>query len=201
MMMKTILLTSLTLMGLQLSLGQTAPSVVLANQESHAQNLPTYLVYRHFLGWVNALDKQATAAGMTDSARFAQPFAHAGFASSDLDFLRKEATALDTDLQKQDTKANDIITAFRERAKKAAQANQALPAAPAEIHELQAERTAIIVQHMLNLQTHLAPEKRAQLDSYLKREFAPHISLKPLVHPSSGAITQTSTPTFTAGQQ
>lgn len=140
-------------MNLQLSLGQTARSVALANQQSRGQSLPTYLVYRHFLGWVRALDKQATAEGVTDSARFAQPFAHAGFTSSDLDFLRKEATALDTDLQRQDTKANDIITAFRERAKKAARTNQALPAAPAEIHELQAERTALIVQHMVNLQT------------------------------------------------
>jgi len=199
--MRIILLASLTLMSLQLSLAQAVRSAVLVNQESHAQTVPTYLIYRHFLGWVNALDKQATAAGLTDSVRFAQPFAHAGFTGSDLDFLKKEAKALDTDLQKQDVKANAIITAFRDRAKRASQANQALPAAPAEIHELQAERTALIVQHMVNLQTHLAPEKRAQLDSYMKREFAPHISLKPLAHPSSGAITPTSTPTFTVGQQ
>lgn len=138
---------------------------------------------------------------MADPAKFAQPFADAGLATSDWDLLRKEPKALDADLEKQDVMVNVIIAAFRERAKKAAQAGQPLPAAPAEIHELQAERTAIIVHHVINVQAHLAPEERAQLDSYLKREFAPHISLNPLAHPSSTAIMQTRTRTFVAGQQ
>jgi hypothetical protein len=45
------------------------------------------------------------------------------------------------------------------------------------------------------------PEKRPQLDSYLKREFAPHISLKPLAHPPSAAVTERQSQTFTAGQE
>jgi hypothetical protein len=60
-----------------------------------------------------------------------------------------------------------------------------MPPPPAAIQELEAMRTAILVQHMVSLQVALGRQKTGQLEAFLNREFAPHISLKPLARPAA----------------
>ena len=74
------------------------------------------MVYRHFLGWVNDLDKKAVKAGATDPYEFAKPFQRAPLENSDLDIVRKEAKSLDSDLTKHDAKAKAIIADYRRKA-------------------------------------------------------------------------------------
>jgi hypothetical protein len=69
--------------------------------------IPKYLVYRHFLAWVNDLDKK-TASG-SDPYQFAKPFARANLENSDLDALRTEARALESALAETDRMAKAII--------------------------------------------------------------------------------------------
>jgi hypothetical protein len=50
---------------------------------------------------------------------------------------------------------------------------------------MQAKRTAIMVQHMMRLQSSLGSQTTAQLNAYLRHEFVPHINLKALAKPPS----------------
>ena len=144
---------------------------------------PKYLLYRHFLAMVDDLDKKAVAAGETDQYKFARPFANAHLENADLEIVRKEAKALTRDLAEHDRRLKTVVADFRQRSQAAFQEGKPLPPAPIEIHELQAVRTALMVQYMVSLQAQLGREKTAQLDGYITHEFAPHVSLKVLSHP------------------
>jgi hypothetical protein len=140
---------------------------------------------------VSDLDKKATEAGETDPFKFAQPFSHARLENADLDTLREHAKASTRELAAHDQKAKVLITAYRERAKAAVQQGQPLPPLPLELHQLQAERTAIMINQMLDLQTKLGKEKTDRLEAYLAREVTPHVSLKVLAHPRADPKTST----------
>lgn len=171
----------------QLSRAQNLKDVPMSNQTAAAQTIPEYLVYRHFLAWVLALDKKASAAREADPYKFAAPFSRARLRNSDLDALKLEAKSLDDSLRRVDAEAKPLIAAFRENAKKAAQSGQSLPPVPPEIRQMQAKRTAIMVQHMVKLQSSLGSQATTQLNEYLRHEFVPHISLKALAKPPSGS--------------
>ncbi len=155
----------------------SAPAII-PSQISKGPGLSQYLVYRRFLGWVSALDKQA--AGATNTYQFAAPFAQRiGLADAELDTMRGAARALEADLSSQDAKASAVVAAFRARAKAATLAGQPLPPVPPEIQQLQRERTALLVQHYVKLRIALGQETSSRLDQYLAREFTPHLSLGP----------------------
>jgi hypothetical protein len=187
--MRTIALLTLLLSitGTSLLMAQPAQNSPEFAKISKSKSvpIPEFLIYRHFLAWVNDLDNKAVVAGESDPYKFAQPFQRAQLQSNDLDALLKEAKALNTDLAKYDEKAKAVIAEYRRTAQNAAERSLALPPAPPEIHQLQTMRTTILVQHMVSLQSALGPEKTAQLDAYLGREFVPHLSLKPLAHPAA----------------
>jgi hypothetical protein len=187
--------------GATLLQAQIAPASLETAKISKSKSvpIPKYLVYRHFLAWVNDLDKKN--AGATDAYQFAKPFAGAHLENSDLDALRTEARGLDSALTETDGKAKAIIAEYRARAQNALREGKGLPPAPAELRQLQAMRTALLVQHMVNLQSALGPEKSANLDAYLSREFVPHISLKPLARPPASTTSGIPTQPFAIGQQ
>jgi hypothetical protein len=178
----------------------TQPHVVTISASKSAP-IPKFLVYRHFLAWANDLDNKSVAAGESDPYKFAKPFQRAHLETQDLDAVRKEAKALDTDLKKHGDKVKAVVAEYRRTAQKNVGQNSVLPPLPAEIHELEAMRTAILVQHMVSLQSALGPQKSAQLEAYLEREFTPHISLKPLVRPAASTAANIPTQPFTIGQQ
>ncbi len=144
--------------------------------------IPKHLVYAHFLSMVNDLQERATMAGETDPYKFAQAFSRAGLENTDLDALRTEARALASNLAALDQKAKPLIDDYRARASKAAGQGKPLPPIPIQLHQLQAERTAVSVNHMMTLQAALGKEKTARLEAYFAREVAPHASLKALAH-------------------
>ena len=148
---------------------------------------------------MNDLDKKD--AGASDAYQFAKPFADAHLANSDLDALRTEARTLDSALADNDGKARAIIAEYRAKAQNALRKGQGLPPAPVELRQLQAMRTALLVQHMINVRSALGPEKSANLDAYLRREFVPHISLKPLARPAASTTSNIPRQPFTIGPQ
>jgi len=173
--MKTILLAAFLIAGTLTSLpGQSsepASSRILTSQSSQAPRLPRYLVYRHFLAWIDLLEKQASAAGATDPYSFAEPFARsAGLSHDEVDVLRGEAKAMLVDLHIEDRKAATAIAAFRAQAKAGLESGQSLPAVPSAVPDLQRERSALLVQHFVRVRTALNPATAAALDSYLDRE-------------------------------
>ena len=115
--------------------------------------------------------------------------------------MRKEAKALDADLKRHNEKLKAVVALYRRTAQDYVDHTIPLPPVPAEIHELEAMRTAILVQHMVSLQSALGPQKTAQLDAYLEREFVPHLSLKPLAKPAANTTSGISTQPLTTGQQ
>lgn len=145
--------------------------------------IPKHMVYTHFLAMIGDLDQKANATGETNPYKFAEPFALARFDNSDLDVLRAEARALTNDLATLDRKAKVLIDDYRQRAKAAAGQGKPLPLLPIELSQLQAERTAVSVNHMMTLQTSLGKEKTAKLEAYFARDIAPHVSIKVLAHP------------------
>ncbi len=184
-----------------ISFAQTASAPAIVPSEiSKNPGLPQYLVYGRFLRWVNVLDKQATAAGATNTYQFAAPFARrAGLADAELDTMRGEARALEADLSSQDAKASAVVAAFRARARAAAQAGQSLPVAPPEVQNLQRQRTALLVQHYVKLRTALGQDTSSKLDQYLAREFAPHLSIKPAKAPQLAKTDSHQPAAFAAG--
>jgi hypothetical protein len=161
--------------------------------------IPKYLVYRHFLAWVNDLEKKN--AGASDPYQFAKPFARAHLENSDLDALRTEARGLDSALAEMDGKAKATIAEYRTKAQSALREGKGLPPPPVELRQLQAMRTALLVQHMVNLQSALGPEKSAALNAYLGREFVPHVSLKPLARPAASTAAGLPAQSFALGQR
>ena len=185
----------------QLSPAQALKDVSMINHVASAQNIPEYLVYRHFLAWVLVLEKKASAAREADPYKFAAPFSRARLRNSDLDALKLEAKSLDDNLRRVDAEAKPLIAAFRENAKKAAQSGQSLPPVPPEIRQMQAKRTAIMVQHMVKLQSSLGSQTTEQLNAYLRHEFVPHISLKSLAKPPSGSLSAGAPQAFSSERQ
>jgi hypothetical protein len=179
----------------------TTPPEIAKISASKSTPIPRYLAYRHFLAWVSDLDGKAVAAGESDPYKFAVPFQRARLETQDLDAVRREAKALDIDLKKHDAKLKVVIAEYRRTAQNAIDGGLSFPPLPAEIHQLQAMRTAILVQHMVSLQSALGPQKSAQLDVYLNREFIPHMSLKPLVRPAASTVSNIPTQPFTIAQQ
>ncbi len=178
--LKTLTLTVLLILQTQALPAQgVSSSIKIANRASTRTGIPAYLVYRHFLAWVSALDRQASASGASDPYKFAEPFAtRAGLANADLDLLRNAAQALERAVADHDAEAHAVITEYRSRAQMAAQAGQALPPAPLKVHQLQTERTVLLVQHYQTLRAELGPQTTSRLDAYLSREFAPHLSIQ-----------------------
>lgn len=119
--MRTAILMGFLAIGLGASLltAQTASASLEAATISTAKSMPIprYLVYRHFLAWVNDLDKKN--AGASDAYQFAKPFADAHLANSDLDALRTEARTLDSALAENDGKAKAVIAEYRSKAQNA----------------------------------------------------------------------------------
>jgi hypothetical protein len=187
--------------GVILLPAQTAPGSPEAAKISRSISapIPKYLVSRHFLAWVSDLDKKN--AGATDAYQFAKPFAGAHLQNSDLDALRTEARGLDSSLAEIDGKAKATIAEYRTKAQSALREGKGLPPPPVELRQLQAMRTALLVQHMATLRSTLGPEKSANLDAYLSREFVPHISLKPLARPPASTTSGIPTQPFAIGQQ
>ena len=157
-------------------------------QAADLQRLPPYAVYRHFLNWVNQLDKAAVASGAADPYKFAEPFRRAHLASNHLDLVRKEARALTDDLEREDARARAIIDRYRETGAVALSQGKALPAVPAEIRQLQREQTGILIQHYVALRSALGSEGAAKLDAFLAYEFAPHIKLRRVSGPGQPSL-------------
>ena len=156
---------------------------VITAERSRSPVLPPYIVYRHFLASVAQLDKAATASRSADPYKFAEPFSRAHLEHPHLDILREAAHRLDTDLQKHQARAQSVIAKYRKQAKEAAAQGKPLPPAPAEIPNLERERTALLIHQYVTLRAALGPDASAQLDGYLGREFAPHIKLRAVAAP------------------
>ena len=165
----------------------SALSQTPVTQSVHPAALPPYLVYRHFLAWANQLDKAAAASGASDPYQFAQPFSRANLEHQHLDIRRDAAHRLDADLQAHQARAQQVITRYRQQAKKALAQGQPLPSAPPEIHDLELQRTALLIHHYVMLRTSLGPDVSAKLDNYLSYEFAPHIKLRQIAAPAAPA--------------
>lgn len=191
--MKINFLIAALFLSAELLLGQTAAAPVSMDVPQFALKstpVPMHLVYRHFLAMANDLGNKATAAGETDPYAFARPFARAGLANSDLDVLRKEAKSLMSDLAAHDVQERVVVANFRRQAQAALNQGRPMPPSPPELYQLAARRNALMVNHMVNLKANLGPETTAKLESYLAREFAPHISLKVLAHPPVAPLAQ-----------
>src|SRR3954463_5760292 len=68
---------------------------LVGGKPSASQVLPPYVVYRHFLGWVSALDSAAKQKGAGNPHDFAKAFqGPAGLRDSDVEIIRQEAVAL-----------------------------------------------------------------------------------------------------------
>jgi hypothetical protein len=141
-------------------------------------------VYRHFLAWINQLDKDAKKVGATDAYKFAEPFSRANLQDQQVDSLRDAAHALDAQLQKHQARAQLVINRYRKDASAAVAQGKPLPPPPPEIHELERERTALLIQNYISVRTALGPKASAQLDKYLDYEFAPHIQIKRTAEPA-----------------
>ena len=184
--MKKLIILAALIYGLAFQKANAQESVakIAPVEISKSQRVPEYLLYRHFLGWVHALDEKASATGARDAYQFAVPFAAAaGLTNADVDTLRNEATALTGELAHHDAQATAIIKAYRAKAIAAAKQGTSLPPVPAEIHQLQQARTAILVQHFVRMQQQLGSETSSRLNRYLTHEFAPHVSEKILAQP------------------
>jgi hypothetical protein len=163
----------------------TAPASIITAQRAGSTALAPYLVYRHFLAWVNQLDKDATASGARDPYKFAEPFSRANLQHQQLDILRDAAHRLDADLQQHQARAQPVINRYRREAKTALEQGKPLPPAPPEIHDLERERTALLIQSYVTFRAALGPDASAQLDGYLGHEFAPHIKLRRMAAPAA----------------
>jgi hypothetical protein len=155
-----------------------SPAAIVGAQPADSAPMPPYLVYRHFLAWVNELDKQATAAGATDPYQFAQAFSRAGLQHPQLDILRAAAHQLDADIVAQQLRVTVIVAKYRSDASVAVSQGKPFPPAPAAIRDLDHERTALLINHYATVRAALGPAVATQLDSYLKYEFTPHINLR-----------------------
>jgi hypothetical protein len=72
---------------------------------------------------------------------------------TDLDILKAEALKLKSDLAALVLKARPLIADYRARASAAANQGDPIPPVPVELHQLDAERTALSINHMVILQT------------------------------------------------
>lgn len=84
--------------------------------------------------------------------KFADWFQRAGLAPQDLDAVLREAKSLDSDLSAHSKRLKVAVATYRRTTQASTttpQSGGALPPAPDEIHQLEAERTAILVHHMM----------------------------------------------------
>lgn len=182
-----LLLFSVATVGTSIGQSSLPASNMFVAQKAESAALPPYVVYRHFLTWINQLDKTATASGTSDPYQFAAPFSRANLQHQHLDILRNAAHRFDADLQAHQARAQRVIDLYRKQAKEALAQGKALPSAPPEIHNLELERTALLIHHYATLRTALGPDVSAQLDKYLGYEFAPHIKLRRITAPTAPA--------------
>lgn len=172
-----------------LALGQypvvTPSAASKQSPEPFPKPLPPYAVYRHFLSWVNQLDRSAMAAGTGDPYQFAEAFGRANLAHQHLDILREAAHQLDSDLHQHEARAQSVIKLYRIEATNALAQGQPMPPAPPEIRSLERERTAILIDRYVKVRMALGPDIAAQLDGYLNYEFTPHIKLRPVTTPTA----------------
>ena len=170
------------------AVAQTQPGgTQIANASATTKALPAHLVYRHFLGWVKALNDKDQGSQVTDPHHFGAPFAkEAGLGDTDLDVILDEAKSLDVDLKQQDQKASALVQEFRAQATAKLKGGGPLPQAP-NMAELQEERDTLIKSHVSILHARLGAASSAKLDQYLSRTVAPHVSLKPIAVPKPNA--------------
>jgi hypothetical protein len=182
--MKLFICSVIITLGIAGSAIAQTPTVsdFLTAHPAAGQSLPPYVLYRHFLRWVNSIGGPDAKANVSNirALRNALP-TRIQLADNDLQFLRSEAFSLMADLEIRGKKAALIVAEYRKQASVALQQGRALPPGPAELVQLQQERTALLVEHYVRMRTSLGSEAELQLDQYLKNEFAPHVSISDVV--------------------
>ena len=159
---------------------QTAnsPSIPIS-RESTSHKIPDYLAYGYFLRWAPSL--RAAQSDESLELAYALPFQHhAGLRDVDVQLITAEAVKLGSELKADEEKVAVIRKEFRDSLKTALTSGKPAPAVPLDISLLQARKNSLLAQHYWRLQKELNPEARSNLQAYIKGQFAPHISLRPI---------------------
>jgi len=136
--------------------------------------IPKYLVYRHFLAMVDGFNGKAMASPGGGQYQFATAFNLAGWANPELDLMRNEAKSLTNELHQIDNKAQAARENYRKTARAQVLHDKPLPPPPPEIYRLQSLRNAVMVRHVVSLQSKLGPAKATRLENYLAYAFTPN---------------------------
>jgi hypothetical protein len=143
--------------AITLAMGQAAAAEVKRdlNQPLNAEKLPPHVVYRHFLAWVNEVDAAAENSNNNGSEKVAETFSRAHLSRQHFDDLRGAAHRLDIQLKQHEVRAQLLIKRYRKEAQEALAKGQPLPPAPQQIHDMERERTALLIDSYVRLRAAL----------------------------------------------
>ena len=147
--------------------------------------LPKYLIYSHLLDMIHLIDQKNHRDSRSNGKDFDWPFLSETVSKGDLELLRNSANSLALQLRALDERARAVVSAFRQQATVELEQGKPMPPPPIEIFHLQALRTAVAVQHMVQLQSRLGSKQTMRLEGLLAytftrpgslRDFTPEIS-------------------------
>jgi hypothetical protein len=175
-----ILLMAITFLPLRL---QAAPG-----SQAPRTQAPLHLLYRHFLAYQMHLDQIADEDFRQgkDGSDFRDHYQRAlGFTGAEFAPIRTAARRLDGELKIEDERIKAVIDSYRAQTPRIVSGPGELPAAPAELGQLQQERDAIIKKEIRRLNAALGPVRAAKLQQYIQNEVAQHARQVQPAHPLS----------------
>jgi hypothetical protein len=161
----------------------------ITQQSTNPTTPPDYVVYHQFFRHLLFLDKQAASAAAS-SAQPVNPHpvnsyqAKLHFTGDQFAQVRSSATATEQQVAVLDAQAKAIVTAFRAQNQQVSGGNR-LPPPPAQLAQLQLQRNTLIQNQIAQLKGSLGALAAGQLDTFLRTNFATHITIATVGPPDS----------------
>ncbi|QEE30322.1 hypothetical protein FTW19_21460 [Terriglobus albidus] len=174
---KSIMLLMLTMTAASL-LGQDS-GIVKVQPTKTPPTLP--VLYRHFLAYQLHLERRADA--LKQAGKNGEDFRthfqmRLGFSNGEFEKLHTSALHLEKALQEKDAEARKIIKdAHAGIPKSPLPKGFVIPPPPPRLKELQAERDDAINSEIETLQKSLTPADKEKLETFLKKDFAPAVTV------------------------
>jgi hypothetical protein len=190
------LLFSAALATSRLVFGQTARLPRSVPQQSPVS---VAHLYWHFLIYQDHLDREATRLerkGKDGSWLRNNYQKKLGFTDAQFAPVRETATNLEKELDEIDAQVQKIVEATRAANPRVVKDPGDLPPVPKELLTLRDEHEAVIEREVAALRNKLGPERTARLETFLKEEIAPRVTIQHIAPPPLRKVPEGPASTF-----
>ncbi len=172
-------------LGSLVAVGMSLSPLLVAQTAPKGQPVAKEVLYHTFFRHLVYLDQQSSkslGAGRSTEAQdlrnYYQNRLH--FTAQQFSLVRRLANDTQQQVNALDAQAAPIIRAFRTTLASAHASGTGAPTVPPELAQLQKRKTALLTSAASQLKSALGPQAGNQLETFLRTQWAPHVTVSPI---------------------